>query len=95
MPRVRQGCFWLELTVVSVTDCVCLVWLRSSALFSSLLSVMSSDLVCFSQIITCVVALFDGRRVVSVSSDMTLRVWDVDTGECVRQLKGHGGVSEC
>jgi WD40 repeat protein len=42
-----------------------------------------------------VVALSDGRRVVSGSKDKTLRVWDVDTGECVRELKGHGGVSGC
>jgi WD40 repeat protein len=41
-----------------------------------------------------VVALSDGRRVVSGSYDKTLRVWDVDTGECVRELKGHGSVSE-
>jgi WD40 repeat protein len=51
---------------------------------------MSSDLVCFSQRVSCVVALSDGRRVVSGSVDKTLRVWDVDTGECVRELKGHG-----
>jgi WD40 repeat protein len=56
---------------------------------------MSSDLVCFSQWVRCVVAMSDGRRVVSGSEDNTLRVWDVDTGECVRVLKGHGGVSEC
>jgi WD40 repeat protein len=56
---------------------------------------MSSDLVCFSQTVICVVALSDGRRVVSGSSDNTLRVWDVDTGECVRELQGHGWVSEC
>jgi WD40 repeat protein len=58
---------------------------------------MSSDLVFFSQEVSCVVALSDGRRVVSGSDDETLRVWDVDTGECVRELKGHGhgNVSEC
>jgi WD40 repeat protein len=70
--------------------------LTSSLLISShLLSVMSSDLVCFSQAVTCVVALSDGRRVVSGSADKTLRVWGVDTGECVRELKGHREVSEC
>jgi WD40 repeat protein len=44
-----------------------------------------------------VVALSDGRRVVSGSDDKTLRVWDADTGDCVRELKGHGygNVSEC
>jgi len=33
----------------------------------------------------------DGRRVVSASSDCTLRVWDVATGKCVATLKGHSG----
>jgi WD40 repeat protein len=72
---------------------LCLIGLESlifSLHSSSLLSVMSSDLVCFSQEVSCVVALSDGRRVVSGSDDETLRVWDVDTGECVRELKGHG-----
>jgi WD40 repeat protein len=39
------------------------------------------------------VALCDCRRVISGSWDKTLRVWDVDTGECVRELQGHGNVS--
>jgi WD40 repeat protein len=59
---------------------------------SSLLSVISSDLL--SQGVRCVVALSDGRRVISGSSDRTPRVWDVDTGECVREIKGHDEVSE-
>ena len=33
----------------------------------------------------------DGRRVVSGSLDKTLKVWDVETGECVTTLKGHSG----
>ena len=33
----------------------------------------------------------DGRRVVSGSPDDTLKVWDVETGECVATLKGHFG----
>jgi WD40 repeat protein len=41
-----------------------------------------------------VCAISDGRRIVSGSDDNTLRVWDVDTGECVRELKGHDDVSE-
>ena len=36
------------------------------------------------------VAIFpDGRRVVSVSSDTTVKVWDVATGECLATLAGH------
>ena len=31
----------------------------------------------------------DGRRVVSGSDDKTLKVWDVETGECVATLEGH------
>ena len=33
----------------------------------------------------------DGQRVVSGSLDKTLKVWDVETGECVTTLKGHSG----
>ena len=38
--------------------------------------------------VDCVVALADGR-VVSGSSDNTLRVWNPDTGECLQVLQGH------
>jgi len=31
----------------------------------------------------------DGRRAVSGSWDYTLRVWDLETGECLRTLEGH------
>jgi WD40 repeat protein len=31
----------------------------------------------------------DGRRVVSASRDRTLKVWDIETGECVATLEGH------
>ena len=31
----------------------------------------------------------DGARIVSASSDATLRVWDAVTGECLRALAGH------
>lgn len=31
----------------------------------------------------------DGRTAVSASDDRTLRVWDVDSGECLKTLKGH------
>jgi WD40 repeat protein len=87
-------CGWLPFYVFACLGLDPLLFF-SLLLVSSLLSVMSSDLVCFSQAVICVVALSDGRRVVSGSYDNTLRVWDVDTGECMRELKGHGGVSEC
>jgi WD40 repeat protein len=88
------GCRLCDL--LTACACVCLAWLGSFALvlFTSHLFSLSV-LVCFSQMVTCVVAMPDGRRVVSGSLDNTLRVWDVDTGECVRELKGHGEVSEC
>ncbi len=31
----------------------------------------------------------DGRRVVSASRDMTLKVWDLETGQAVATLQGH------
>ena len=37
----------------------------------------------------------DGRRVVSASDDRTLKVWNVETGECVATLKGHSGWVRC
>ena len=42
------------------------------------------------------VAVFpDGLRVVSGSSDDTLKVWDVATGKCVATLEGHSGGVRC
>ena len=36
------------------------------------------------------VAVFpDGRRVVSASQDKTLKVWNIETGECVATLEEH------
>ena len=37
----------------------------------------------------------DGRRVVSASYDKTLKVWDVETGECVATLEGHSNDVRC
>ena len=39
--------------------------------------------------VQCVAISPDGRRVVSGSSDKTLKVWDVETGKCVATLEGH------
>ena len=36
-----------------------------------------------------VAALPDGR-LASCSHDKTVRIWDVETGECVQVLTGHG-----
>jgi WD40 repeat protein len=33
----------------------------------------------------------DGRRAVTGSDDKTVRVWDLDTGACLRTLQGHTG----
>ena len=33
----------------------------------------------------------DGRQVASGSYEGTVRLWDVETGACVRTLEGHGG----
>jgi WD40 repeat protein len=37
----------------------------------------------------CVSVTRDGRRAVSGSGDHTLRVWDLETGACLRVLEGH------
>ena len=38
----------------------------------------------------------DGRRVVSAGGyDKTLKVWDIETGECVATLKGHSMIVRC
>jgi WD40 repeat protein len=32
---------------------------------------------------------FDGSRIVSGSYDETIKVWDSDTGDCLKTLRGH------
>ena len=39
--------------------------------------------------VTSVSVTPDGRRAVSGSSDKTLRVWDLESGACLRTLEGH------
>ncbi|MFA6972939.1 MAG: TIR domain-containing protein [Gallionella sp.] len=39
-------------------------------------------------IITCVFSL-DGKRAITGDIEKTVRVWDVETGRCMRVLKGH------
>lgn len=39
--------------------------------------------------------MFFFRRVVSGSRDATLRVWDIDTGECLHVLMGHMAAVRC
>ena len=34
----------------------------------------------------------DGRRLASSSDDNTVRLWDVQTGACVKTLEGHDGL---
>ncbi len=41
--------------------------------------------------VTSVACLPDGRRVISGSSDGTVRVWDLESGELLLTLEGHGG----
>ena len=33
----------------------------------------------------------DGRLLASPSEDKTIRLWNGETGECLRSLRGHGG----
>ena len=39
--------------------------------------------------VTSVAFNHDGTKIVSGSEDKTIRVWNVDTGECILTLKGH------
>ena len=44
---------------------------------------------------TCLALTPDGHRAVSGSEDETLRVWDLDSGKCLRELKGHTDIIRC
>ena len=37
----------------------------------------------------CILCIFMKKRVVSDSRDATLRVWDIETGQCLHVLMGH------
>ncbi|KAF5264886.1 hypothetical protein FOXYS1_4317 [Fusarium oxysporum] len=50
-----------------------------------------STLVDHSDRVNSVAFSHDSRRVASGSFDMTIRIWDAETGECERVLRGHGG----
>jgi hypothetical protein len=34
----------------------------------------------------------DGKKILSASSDQTIKEWDTATGKCVRTLRGHSGI---
>ena len=40
--------------------------------------------------VTCVGLSADGRLALSGSADRTLRLWEVETGQCLQALEGHG-----
>ena len=42
-------------------------------------------------IVSCLAVTTDGKRVVSGSTDNTLKVWDLESGKCIVTLKGHSG----
>eukprot|EP00408_Alexandrium_pacificum_P004821 CAMPEP_0171236280 /NCGR_PEP_ID=MMETSP0790-20130122/42373_1 /TAXON_ID=2925 /ORGANISM="Alexandrium catenella, Strain OF101" /LENGTH=122 /DNA_ID=CAMNT_0011702603 /DNA_START=82 /DNA_END=447 /DNA_ORIENTATION=- len=43
-----------------------------------------------SEPVACVVLSSDGQFALSASWDSTLRLWDLNTGACVRTFQGHG-----
>jgi WD40 repeat protein len=45
--------------------------------------------------ITCIVYCPELSRVITGSRDDTARVWDVATGECVHELRGHTRSVKC
>jgi WD40 repeat protein len=45
-----------------------------------------------SDFVTSVAASRDGRLLATVSSDKTVKIWDVRSGKAVRTMKGHGSV---
>lgn len=55
-------------------------------------SILVRDLVGHASSVVACEVLPDGRRMVSASSDQTLKVWDLETGKTVATLTGHAGV---
>lgn len=43
----------------------------------------------------CVAQSLDGSRVLSGSSDKTLRLWDMKSSSCIREIKGHKDIVTC
>ena len=39
--------------------------------------------------------LWEQRLIVSVSQDWTMKVWDLDTGDCVADFEAEGALTDC
>jgi len=41
--------------------------------------------------VTALIVTSDGKIIISGSRDNTIKLWDIETGECLKTLKGHSG----
>jgi WD40 repeat protein len=50
-----------------------------------------NDQIIYARILSIYSAVYshDGKKILSASSDRTVKEWDVDTGKCIKTLKGH------